>query len=149
MESNYYISSGGFILSSVAIIALSYFGYKSYKTVRGKLEEYFVSKVMESLKKDTDTQQNFKPHRGKSAIVSFNHHGKTHNIYVPYHRNKSTAMLRKKYYLIKGEEKILLEQKPGIPFLVSAQDLDGEKIIVCDKDDNILSQYEANIIPSI
>ena len=57
-------------------------------------------------------------------------------------------MLRKKVYLIKGEEKIELTQKPGIPYLICASDLGGSSIIVEDLDGNVTNTFGENEIPN-
>lgn len=141
-----------FIAGVASLIGLTYATYQGYKLskklIKTKITEYVMNKVKENLDKDTDNKISFKPiSRTKSAVISFNHLGKVHNIYVPYHRNTSTSMLRKNFYLIKDEEKILLEQKPGIPFLISAESMGGDKIIVEDKDGNIISEFHNDEIP--
>jgi len=142
------------VIGGSTLIALSYAAYRGYKLskeiIKKKITEYAMNKVKENLDKDTEDKISFKPiSRTKSAIISFNHLGKVHNIYVPYHRNTSTSMLRKNFYLIKDGEKILLEQKPGVPFLVSAESMGGDKIIIEDRDGNTISEFVDNEIPII
>lgn len=135
---------------------LAYLGYVGYKYAKKRLNEYVVTKVFDEIDKrngvDPD-EVSFKPMRTHSARISFNHLGKQHHIYVPYHRNKSTSMLRKNVYLIKEgdnneEEKILMEQKPGVPYLVSPEELGGIAIVVEDRNGKLIRRYEAAEIPS-
>ena len=142
-------------MNNLGIYGLSLVGclilYKGYYYGRSKIEEYVVKRVMEELDKrmkEEEEQEHFKPVHLNSAVIKVNSGGKSHSVYVPYDRKKSTPMLRKKVYLIKGEEKIDISQKPGIPYIVSAQDLGGESIIVENLDGQVVFKFEKDQIPN-
>lgn len=139
-----------FYLSFIPISV--YIGWRGYQYGKEKLYEYVMSEVKKELDKrmrDEDDQELFKPHeRCKSAIIKVTHGGKSHNIFIPYDRSKSTSMLMRKVYLIRDGQEIELSQKPGVPFLVSAQDLGGDKIILKDFSGEHLHEYTANEVPN-
>ena len=127
--------------------------YVTYYYGKRAVYSYVMDKVKEELDKrleKEETEDLFRPaEKGLSALIKVNHAGKNHNVYVPYDRSKSSSMLRKKVFLIKNGEKIELFQKPGIPYLVSAQDLGGEEIVVENLSGEIVSRYNENEIPKI
>ncbi len=57
-------------------------------------------------------------------------------------------MIKANVFLLKGDEKIELNQKPGIPYLVSAKDLGGEMIVVENKEGHVLHVYKDDEIPN-
>lgn len=66
---------------------------------------------------------------GNHAVLCYTRLNKEYKLYVPYNRMKSlssdiTALL------VKNGKEINITQQPGIPYLVSANDLGGEKIIL-------------------
>ena len=126
--------------------------YQGYYYGKRRLEEYIVQRVMEDLDrrmKLEEEEQLFKPIHSNSAQIKVKHAGKSHAIYVPYNRRKSTSMLRKRVYLIKEGEKIDISQKPGIPYLVCAKDLGGERIIVENLDGDVVKTYKEDEIPNL
>ena len=134
-------------LSSLFTFFLS---YKFYYYSKRKVYEYIMEKVKEELdSRMKEEDEMFKPfQKNSSAILKFSQGGKTHSIYVPYDRRKSSTMLRKKFFLIKDGEKIEINQKPGIPYLVSAGTLGGEKIIVEDSEGNTVKIFGKEEIPN-
>lgn len=134
------------------IVILSTFAsYKTYNYAKKYLQEYILKRVMEELDrrlKEEEDQEHFKPIHKNSVVVKVKHAGNTHPVFLPYNRRKSTAMLRKKVFLIKEDQKIDISQKPGIPYLVSAEDLGGEKIIVENLDGEIVHSYSGKEIPN-
>lgn len=135
----------GILVVSVAAI------YKGYYYGKRKLEGYIVKRVMDDLDrrmKQEEEEELFKPIHSNSAQIKVKTGGKTHSIYVPYNRRKSTSMLRKRVYLIKDSEKVDISQKPGIPYLVCAGDLGGESIIIENLDGDIVREYSEEQIPN-
>ena len=135
-------------LTGVALFGL--LSYKSYTFGKKYLYEYILKRVKEELDrrlKEEEEQEFFKPIHQNSAVIKVQHAGASHSVYIPYNRRKSSAMLRKKVYLIKGEEKIDISQKPGIPYLVNAQQLGGESIQVEDLEGNVVHTFLENEVP--
>lgn len=138
----------------ISLLGMSITGiivYKGYYYGKRKLQEYVMSKVLDELNnrmEKQDQEEMFKPIHTNSAAVKVTTSGKTHSIYVPYNRKRTTAMLRKKVYLMKDGEKIEIAQKPGIPYLVCAADLGGSEIIVEDLDGNAVHSFAENEIPN-
>jgi hypothetical protein len=124
--------------------------YKIYNYGKEKFYKYIMEKVREELDdRMKNEEEMFRPfHKNSSAILNISQGGKTHSVYLPYDRRKSTSMLRKKVYLLKGNEKIDISQKPGIPYVVSASMLGGEFIIIEDPEGNIIKQYSKDEIPN-
>ena len=122
--------------------------YKGYYYGKKELYRYVMKKVNEELDNRMENEEElFKPMHKNSALIKVTHAGKSHSIYVPYDRRKSTTMLTKKVYLIKNEEKIDISQKPGIPYLVSASQLGGTSIIIEDLYGEIVKTYSENEVP--
>lgn len=142
---NYYFS-GSIILLAIPSL------YYGFRYVKGKILDYAYDQVMQKINQKTKEDQeeaNFKVvSRSKSAVLSITHLGKQHNIYVPYHRNISTKMLRRKYILIKDGARIDITQKPGVPYLVSAEDMGGQEILIEDREGNVVCSCSGNEIPS-
>ena len=138
----------------ISLLGMSITGvivYKGYYYGKRKLQEYVMSKVLDELNnrmEKQDQEEMFKLIHTNSAAVKVTTSGKTHSIYVPYNRKRTTAMLRKKVYLMKDGEKIEIAQKPGIPYLVCAADLGGSEIIVEDLDGNAVHSFAENEIPN-
>ena len=137
------------VFLSVPIV--SYYGYYY---VKKRLDNYVVEQVMKKLNEITEEDEvTFKPlQKSQSALILFSHGGKQHQVCIPYDRTKSRNMLRKKVYLVRNEDKTGLTKteithKPGVPYLLSAQDMGGDKIVV-EKDNNILIEYDKDEIPN-
>lgn len=141
MDNLFWISGG---------ITTCFITYKLYYYGKEKFYQYIMEKVNEELNNRMKNEEElFKPfHKNSSAILKISQGGKTHSVYVPYDRRKSTSMLRKKVYLLKEGEKIDITQKPGIPYLVSAEMLGGETIIIEDSEGNEIRSFLKNEIPN-
>ena len=127
-----------------------YCGYKyAYKYGKDQFYKYVMSKVNEELDRRMETEEQlFKPVHSNSAVIIVNQAGKKHSVYVPYDRKKSSSMLRKKVFLIKGDEKIDISQKPGIPYLITAKQLGGSSIVVEDLSGDVIKVYNEDEIPN-
>jgi len=127
--------------------------YYGYQYVKSYLNNYIIDRVMKELnKKQEDDGILFKQlERTKSAVICYKHGGKDHKVCVPYDRSKSRPMLRKKVFLVRNddnEEKLLeITHKPGVPYLLSATEMGGSKIIVI-KDSKIVKEYKKEDIPN-
>lgn len=133
------------------IPVVGYVCYIGYGYGKKRFYEYVLSQVNEELDrrmKKEDQEELFKPHtKSKSAIIKVTHGGKTHDVYIPYDRSKSTSMLRKKVFLLRDEKKIEMSQKPGIPYLISAEQMGGTQIIVEDLEGNLIKTFKENEVP--
>ena len=119
----------------LSLPVIGFIGYKTYVYSERKFYEYVMSRVKDELDKrmkKEDEEEMFRIHHSdKSATIRVSSGGKSHSIYVPYDRSKSTSMLRKKVFLIQSNgQKIDITQKPGVPYLVSADHMNGTQIIV-------------------
>ena len=123
-----------------------YYGYQYGKSY---LNNYIIKQVMDELnKKQEKDGVIFQPlERTKSAVILYNHGGKEHKVCVPYDRSKSRAMLRKKVFLIRDDDRIEITHKPGVPYSLSAKDMGGNKIIVT-KDNRTIKEYTDIEIPN-
>ena len=133
------------------LIPLAAYGtYVAYGYGKRQFYSYMMGQVNEELDKRLKKEEGedaFHPMRGKSAVIRVQHGGKFHDIYVPYDRNKSSSMLRKKVFLICDGQKIDLTQKPGIPYLVSAEHLGGTSIIIEDLSGDVIRTFDLEQVP--
>jgi len=119
---------------------------------------------MAKLKSDNELKNDvmLKPVHQDSMHLQFQHEGKTHSIYLPWNESLIRKMQRRKVYLLKRNNvsqsdtnlsntytRIDISQKPGIPYLLSAKDLGGEKIIIEDLSGEIIGEFENEEIPKI
>lgn len=153
--SQYYVSTA--IIGSIGV----YYGYYYVKGyVQNYVQNYVMERVMEELNKKQDQDSEiFKPmEKSKSAIILYNHGGKSHNICVPYDRSKSRKMLRKEVFLVRSdsdqvnnnyenEQRVEITHKPGVPYSLCAKDMGGTKIIVT-KDGETIREYGEDEIPN-
>ena len=131
-------------------ILLGFMGYKLY-TMRGRGEVilsllYTLSKRISQKPKNTGyitINQTV-----TSASVSYTRYDKEYQIHIPYNKDLITKMTRLKVYLVKDGERVEITQQPGIPYMVSARMLGGEKIIIV-KDNNVQKEYKNDEIPQI
>lgn len=123
----------------------SYYGYSYLKSYVSK---YITDQVMMKLNEISNSEEvKFKPFQKQpSALVVFNHGGKSHNICIPFDQNKAKYMRRKDVYLIRDGDEIEITHKPGVPYLLSAEEMGGDSIVV-KKDGTILKIYNSTEIP--
>ena len=139
------------LYSSISLGVLGCVGYYGYSYGKNYFYKYVMRKVNEELDRrmEVDKEEElFKPMHKNSAVIMVNQAGKKHSVYVPYDRKKSSSMLRKKVFLIKENEKIDISQKPGVPYLINAKQLGGQKIIVEDLTGEIIKTYNEDEVPN-
>ena len=136
-----------FVVGGVGV----YFGYFY---IKGYIKIYLTNRIMDEVNKILAAKQDedgvlFKPMaRTNSAVIHYKHGGKEHKVCVPYDRSKSRPMLRKDVFLINDDDsRIEITHKPGVPYLLSAGDMGGSKIIVI-KDNKIIKEYEKTDVPN-
>lgn len=144
---NYYLYFGGFIIGGVGC-------YYGYFYIKNKFNQLIANKIISKLDENMNKQEsNFIPLRKtQSALISFESGGKQHKICVPYDRTKARHMLRKKVFLVciksdETQDKIEITHKTGVPYLLSAEMMGGESIIVM-KDEAIIKTYDKHEIPN-
>ena len=129
---------------------VGYLGYVGYRYAEDQFYEYAMSRVKDELDKrmkKEDEEEMFRP-SDKSAVIRVSSGGKSYSIFVPYDRNKSSSMLRKKVFLIsENGNKLDISQKPGVPYLVSAEHLNGSQIIIENLSGEIIKTFAATDIP--
>ncbi len=125
--------------------------YVGYVYGKRAFYNYVMGKVNEELDRRLKKEENdeaFRPaEKSKSALIKVSHGGKSHDIYVPYDRSKSSSMLRKRVFLIRDGEKVDLTQKPGIPYLVSAEHLGGSQILIEDLSGDVIRTFDLEQVP--
>ncbi len=133
----------------LAITTTSVITYYSYGYLKRKITSHILTKVQEKLDSNMDNEViSFRPiPKTKSALISFTHGGKQHHVSVPYDRSKGRKMGRMVVWLVGSEERIDITHKPGIPYLLSAEQMGGDKIIVM-KDGNTIKEYSGDEIPN-
>ena len=129
---------------------VGYLGYVGYRYGENKFYEYVMSRVKDELDKrmkKEDEEEMFRP-SDKSAVIRVSSGGKSHSIFVPYDRSKSSSMLRKKVFLVQENgDRFDISQKPGVPYLVSADHLGGKQIVVENLSGETVKCFESNDIP--
>lgn len=143
-----YDSSIYWITGTIGFLSL---GYISIYYAKNKVKSYILDwakSEMDRRMEIEEIERSFIPNRkSSSAVISFNHGGKRHNVHVPYNRKRTAKMLKHKVYLIKNGEKQDISQKPGIDYVISAKDLGGESIIIENSDGNIIREYIGSAVP--
>lgn len=83
----------------------------------------------------------------RSASIVYSRFGNNYIINVPYARELVPRMVQIKAMLIKSDKQIDVTQQPGIPYLITAAMLGGDKIILSRGDDHL--EFGPNEIPDI
>lgn len=137
--------------------------YLSYY-IFGKAKRYVYSYILNEVKKELDRrmeqyeairekerieeEDHCKPFHNNSILIKVKHEGRTDSVYIPFNEEKIGAMQTKKVYLLKGDQRIDISQKPGIPYLVSADQLGGEKIVVEDLSGDVIQIFGRDKVPN-
>jgi len=104
------------------VLTVPFIGYYGYYYLRSKLKLYVIDQVLKKLDDMSNAEEiKFQPfRRTQSAMITFEHGGKQYKLCIPYDNSKSRHMRRKKVYLFRGEDRIDISHKPGVPYLLSA-----------------------------
>ena len=128
------------IILSGLIFGITYIGLYKNNTKTMILKTI----LNQMLKKDLETD--FKINEtGKSAILKYSRYGKTYILNIPYKREFLTKMNNTKVFLVKNNQNIDITQQPGIPYMINAEMLGGDKILVYKHDQ--ITEYSKNQIP--
>lgn len=73
--------------------------------------------------------------------ISYSCLGEKYFIRLPYNPRNKVKMIQFKAELISGDKKIDITQQPGIPYLINAKDLCGEKIILTNLETGEYHEY--------
>ena len=134
----------------LSLPVIGWMGYMGYRYGEAQFYSYAMDRVKDELDKrmkKEDEEEMFRPSE-KSAIIRVSSGGKSHSIFVPYDRNKSSSMLRKKVFLMKEDgNKIDISQKPGVPYLISADHLGGTQILVENLSGEIIKTFHSSEVP--
>jgi len=83
-----------------------------------------------------------------SADITYQRIGQQYRISVPYHRKYVASMSQFKVCLIRtGKDSVNITQQPGIPYMICANDLGGDAIIITNEEIGISHTYEKTCIP--
>jgi hypothetical protein len=147
-----YIATSIFITNIIGIISfIVFYNWKWIKTKYNKCKTVYT--LINSDNFTTGSEFQLHPN-GKSAIITYNRYGKNYHLYVPYSGMIATEMNRFRAYLIKdssdkkGKKEEEITQQPGIPYMITASDLGGEKIIFRYRDRREV-EFSSEIIPKI
>lgn len=81
-----------------------------------------------------------------SATVSYQQLGSNYTLSVPYCRKYVAPMSQYKAELV-GSETTIITQQPGVPYLVSAEELGGDLIRITNEETNKQYEYVLDIPP--
>ena len=123
-------------------------GYYMYYYGIDKVKNYIIESVLEYLKDKNNHDISFKQFgKSESAVILFEYGGKQSKVHIPYNRRKLVSMVSKKVFLIYHDgERIEITHKPGVPYLISAHEMGGEKIVV-EKEGKVILTYESDETP--
>lgn len=120
---------------------------------RNTIKSYIVQKIVDSIVKSCDKldqEDTFKiSPTGKSVTISFIYHNRKYNVFLPFDKSLISKYSGYQFYLETNDKITEISQKPGIPFLVTADQLGGTSIIVQNVEDDICMKFNENQIPSI
>jgi hypothetical protein len=107
----------------VLIFNLSYNGLNMLSSVQNGKSKISLSSLMNQV------DSTFTICEGqKAASIKYSRFGTEYVLFVPYERKLAIKTGAHKAFLIKGQEKIDITQQPGIPYLVTPNELGGECI---------------------
>jgi hypothetical protein len=85
----------------------------------------------------------------KHVSIMYKLFGCKYHLNVPYDIQSSTDMLQYAMYTVDNEGNVIdnITQQPGIPYLVSANDLKCKSLRAVNQETGILHEYEGDKIP--
>ena len=101
-----------------------------------------LSKMLSSIKEDKNKKYGITVNDSDmSANIIYNHLAKDYIINVPYNKKKILSMLSLYVVLNKNGEEINITQQPGIPYLLTGEQLGGDNIIITNMDSGKIYNY--------
>ena len=152
MDLNISESINNYIYVPIALTGISLLGYLSYNTYifsKRKLKEYVLDQVFKEMDERMRNIKGFEPIKNSQvAKITFIHAGKENIVYVPYDRKSVVKNSKLNYFVFKNNEKININQKPGVRYVISAKDLGGDYISIENRIGEEICRYEKNEIPN-
>lgn len=84
----------------------------------------------------------------RTATITYRHNDKLYKVVIPYNRRKIRSMSQSQVHLIKDGERVNITHQPGVPYLVSAEDMGGQAFIITNENEEI-EINDCTIIPQI
>lgn len=123
-----------------------------YKIFHKKLTNWIIQKVVDKV------LENYPPPKsshsieisenGRSLIMSYTHLGRDYKLFLPYNRRATIPMAQYKASLNKRDGlNIDITQQPGIPYLVTPEDLGGDSITILNRDNGVQYTFGSSQTP--
>lgn len=127
-----------YIVGSVILLLGGHFTYTRYGHILKGYLRFLTGKYTSELPVINGTS--------RSMTLTYERNGVKYRLTVPFARSIISEMMGKRVYLVTNNEKIEITQQPGVPYLVTAQDIAGlgSKIIVEDIENEVISDVDKN-----
>lgn len=140
------------LLALVSAVGLSYY-FGCFKRVTNWVEgkrqrAKLLLSLVENFQKEVSTKKESAlgftvNNTDESASVVYERLGKQYILLVPYNRSRVVSMSQFKVELIRdGKQAVDITQQPGIPYMVSAKELGGNKIVITNEETRIKHEYD-------
>jgi hypothetical protein len=88
-------------------------------------------------------------YNNNSAMIEYEYFGQNYKLSIPYNRKKLINMSDYKAELFFNDDKpsLNITQQPGIPYILSANDLGGEYIKITNMETGLSHNYDNKNIP--
>lgn len=81
---------------------------------------------------------------GKFLYGEVSFKGVTHTIYLPYDPAVAKTMRTKRIYSLKEQSRSNISSIPGVPCLITADDIDADTIVICNLRGDVLGDFSGN-----
>ncbi len=81
----------------------------------------------------------------RAACIKYSRFNTNYLLFVPYNRKLAVKTGTHKALLVKGQEEIDITQQPGIPYLITAEQLGGECIKII-RDETVTKFYRNEVV---
>lgn len=142
----------------VCASVISYcYGKKIYRYCKEKYEKLktnartaIILRAISNSTSDNNSQCKFEINSDrKSATITYTHNNKIYRIIIPYNRRRIRSMSQHQVFLVKGNDRVDITHQPGIPYLITAEEMGGDSIIILDESNNIIKELDKTSIPQI
>lgn len=76
-----------------------------------------------------------------SLVIEYNYVGKKYKVYLPYDDSLEVDMTQLEVYLIKADGVECITQQPGIPYMITPDNLGGSSIRVVNQDSELIKDF--------